>query len=149
MMAGRLSEKARAVFDATAFRVASAEIQAPQPGERDRLGAHGARLEGHINVAAGQAFTAGLTGGGADHQHLGVGCRIIQLAGAVAVGGEDQPVADNRRADGYFAARRGQMGLGKRPVHGGGAARRFHGRTMEGGGRGGQGRSVARVSRPP
>ena len=51
MMAGRLTKNARAVHNATAFRIFRPEAQRLNSGNRNRSRAHGARLERHPQSA--------------------------------------------------------------------------------------------------
>src|SRR5690606_19461188 len=50
VMAGGLREHPRAVLDAAALGVVGAEIEPPHPGQGDRRGAHGAGLQGDVEV---------------------------------------------------------------------------------------------------
>ncbi len=115
-MAGFLRKKKRAVFHRPAFLILGGEIEPAQPGEGNRPGAHGAGLERHIKVAAGQSLVAHKPGGGADRQDFGVGGRVVVFHRAIAGGGDDFSVPDDAGADRRLAARGGGAGLGEGPV---------------------------------
>ena len=86
VVAGRLVEHARAVLDAAALGIGSAEIEPADTRERDGSRAHGAGLQRHVEIAAGEPFLAEHRAGGADGQQLGMRGRVFQLARAVAGG---------------------------------------------------------------
>ena len=104
-MAGRLAEDARAVLDAAALRIGGAVVEPAEARERDGGGAHRARLQRHVEVAADQPLGAERGTGGADHQQLGVGRGVVQLARAIARRGQQRPVrANHDRPDRDLAA---------------------------------------------
>ena len=96
----------------------------------DRRGAHRAGLQRDIEIAAGQAWPAARTGGGADHQRLGMGGGIGQLLGAVAVAGQHLSVFGFHQdsAHRHLAARTGRLGLGEGQLHHGRVV--IHRRTL-------------------
>ena len=76
-MAGRLLEDAGAVLDPAALGVGGTEVEPAQPGEGDRLRAHGARLQRDVDVAVGtRRALPRSVGRSADSQHLGVRRRV-------------------------------------------------------------------------
>ena len=90
MIAGRLVEDARPVLDAAALWVVGGEIEPADAGERDRGGAHRARLQRDVEIAIGEPFDAQPGGTGAQYQHLGVRGRIMITLDPVAGGGNDR-----------------------------------------------------------
>ena len=78
MMAGGLREKARAMLHRAAFGIGRAEIKPADAGEGDGRGAHGARLERHIEIAVDQPLAAELRAGRADGKQLGMRRRVAQ-----------------------------------------------------------------------
>jgi len=66
------------------FRVRCAIIQACHPRPRNGCGTHRTWLQRHIKVMAAQTLTARNTAPLADHQHLRMGGRIMQLPHPVA-----------------------------------------------------------------
>jgi len=107
MVTGRLLENARAVFDAAAFGVISAEIEPPDAGEADGGGAHGARFECDVEVAIGQARRLQYVASRTNNQQFGMGGGVRSLDDAVAGLGDDFAVVHDESADGDFAARGG------------------------------------------
>ena len=119
MMAGRLLEEARAVLDRAHLLVRRAEIEPADAGEGNGGGAHGARLERHIEIAIGEPLAAELAGRLADRQQFGMG-------GRVAVG--ERAVAGRRRGSrparsvmtqptGHLATPSGGFGFGQGMQH--------------------------------
>ena len=106
-------EKARAVVDRAALGVRSGVVEAAQAGQGDRAGAHRARLERHIKIAAGEPFGAQSRRGRADDEHFGVRGRIGELARSVPGAGDHAPAADERGADRRLAAQLGRPRLGE------------------------------------
>ena len=102
-MACGLFEDPGTVLDAAALGVVGTEKQPPHPGQRNRRRAHGAGLQGYIQIALVQ-----MPAGFADHQHFGVRGGIVQFLAAVAGPGNDAPRAaiDQHRADRDLAPRR-------------------------------------------
>ena len=88
-----------------------------EAGERDRAGAHRARLERDVEVAADQPFGAKLRRGLADHEHFGMGGRIGELARAIAGARDHRSGANERGADRRLAARFGRPRLGEGEAH--------------------------------
>src|SRR3974390_7590 len=70
VMAGGLRKEARAGLDGAAFRIGRAQIKPAEAGEGHGGGAHGARLERHVEVASGQPLTAELCASLADREQL-------------------------------------------------------------------------------
>ena len=89
MMAGRLLEEARAVFDRAHLLIRRAEIEPADAGEGNGGGAHGARLERDIEIAIGEPLAAELASGLADGQQFGMGGRVAVGERAVAGCGDD------------------------------------------------------------
>ena len=58
VVAGRLIEDARPVLDAAALGIRCAVIEPADARERDRRRAHGARLQRHVEIAAGEPLRA-------------------------------------------------------------------------------------------
>ena len=110
VVAGRLAEDARSVFDAAAFRVAGPVIEPPDAGERDRGRAHRTGFQSYVKVAIDQTLAFQNRAGGADRQNFGMGRRVVKLTRTVAR--KHQNVArsgHDDRSDGHLAA------LGRRP----------------------------------
>ena len=108
VMAGRPVEQPSAMQHRAAFRIGRPEIEPVEAGMGDRAGAHGARLERNIEVAAGEAAPAQFFGGAPDCQHLGMGGRIEAPLGLVAGAGDDPAAVaqHDNRADRHFVALR-------------------------------------------
>ena len=71
-----------------------------------------------MEIAADQPRRAKLGRGGADHQHLGVGGRIVELFGAIARLGQDLARrAHDHRADRHLATPSGEPRLCQRAIH--------------------------------
>src|SRR5208282_4581629 len=92
MMAGFLRKKTRAVFHRATLFVLGGEIEPAQSGEGNGAGAHGAGLQRHIEIAAGEALIAKYFRGGAVDQHFGVSSRIVVFDRAIAGAGDDLAV---------------------------------------------------------
>ena len=89
-----------------------------QPRQHRRPRAHGARLQGHHQGAAFQPPVAPPPGGLREHQHLGMGRRVVALLPAVVVGrGRPAPGVDQHRPHGYIAVAGGQRRLGQSRLH--------------------------------
>ena len=93
------------MIDRAALGVRGAVIEPAQAGERDRARAHGAGLEGHIEIAADQPLGAEPRRRLADDQHFRMRGRIAEFPGAVSSARDHDAVANQRRADRRFAAR--------------------------------------------
>lgn len=98
-MATRLLEQPDAIIDRTGFGVFGAIIKATDMGVRDGPGAHGARLQRDVKIAA--IKPPGATRGkcGPNRQHFGVGSGIAQFAHAIGRGGNDLPIFHNYRTN--------------------------------------------------
>lgn len=126
-MAGGLAEDAGPVLDTAAFWIPRPVIEPPDACERDRRGAHRARLKRHVEIAIDEAFIAQSRAGGADRQHFGMGRRIVKFTRPVSGYGEDiAPGRHNDRTDRHFAARRGRPRLIERKRHMASRAGRCH-----------------------
>ncbi len=117
VVAGRRRIEPDAVLDRAALRIAGAVIEAADAGERDRPGAHRARLQGDVEIAADEPFRAEDGGGGADCEDLRMGGRIAVGERAVAGGRDHRTVAHHDRADGHFAPFGGGAGGVERAIH--------------------------------
>ena len=84
-----------AVLDAAALGVRRPVVKAPDPRERDLAGAHRARFEGHVEVAAGQPLIADRRAGRPDDADVEPG--VVR---------HDGPVADERQQGALFDPRR-------------------------------------------
>ena len=98
--------------------VVGGEIDPPDAGEGDRGRAHGAGLERHIEIAAGEALVVQRLAGAADGEHFRMGRGIAQLPRAVARGGDDAAVPARSPPHRHLPARRGGAGLGEGHAHG-------------------------------
>src|SRR5207237_8658727 len=75
-------------------------------------GAHRARFESDIEIAAYEPLTADLSRGGSDRQHFSMGGRIFKLDRAIAGRGYDSaPAIDDRASDRHLAALSRSFGL--------------------------------------
>lgn len=119
MMAGRLLEPAGSMFDRAAFGVIGAVIDAADARETDGGGAHGAGLQGNVEIAVRQARLAYGLGGGPDSDDFGMRRRIRVLLGTVAGRGQHLPGAtvDHHGAHRHLAAPRRNFGLGESARH--------------------------------
>ena len=145
VVAGRLGEDAGAVVDAARLGIGGAIINPGDPRERDRAGAHRARLESDVEVVADEAVRPECGAGRADRDDLGMRGRVVKLARAVAGGGDDPPGGiDDDRADRNLAAPRRRLPFGEGGGHGGGRRER-HPPPYAGAGGGG---STAARGRP-
>ena len=87
----------------TALRVGRTVNYALQLGPEKRAGAHYAGLEGYVQGALREVFTAEVVGGGGNGQHFGVGGYVFQLFGLVVGAGNYFVAANYYGANGYFA----------------------------------------------
>jgi hypothetical protein len=87
VQAGRLLEQARTVLHGASLGVWRGVIDAGEAGMGDRPGAHRAGLQRHPQVAIVQPLLPQGSGGGANHQHFGMGSGIVQRARAIVRGG--------------------------------------------------------------
>src|SRR5271165_5508262 len=117
MMAGLLAEEARTIVDGAALGVRGGVIEPAQTSERDRAGAHRARLKRHVKIAADQPFGANFRRGLADDEHFGVRSRIVEFARAVPGARDQGPVANESSADRRFAAQLGRTRLSESEAH--------------------------------
>jgi len=85
MMAGRLREKPRPVLHGAPLRIACRIIEPPNAREGNGSRAHGAGLERHIEVAAGEPLAAEFGARGADRQEA---YRLVQGAAQRSAVGE-------------------------------------------------------------
>ena len=120
VMAGGLLEDARPVLDPTALGVRRAEVEPPQPGEGDCLGAHGAGFQRDVDVAVDEPRRAPFGRGGADGKHLGVRRRVVRGFHPIAGACQHRARApvDHHRAYGHFAPRARRLGFCHGEVHG-------------------------------
>lgn len=105
VVARALRENARAVFHAAPFGIARPPIEAAQARERDRLRAHGTRLERDVEIEAVEPCLPTRCRGRADRQHFGVRGRVAVALDAVVGGGHDRAGVriDHDGADRHFA----------------------------------------------
>ena len=85
------------------FRIGRGEDQAADACVQDGSGAHRARLEGAVEVAAFEAVVAECLAGGAEGDDLGVSGGIGVGDDAIAAAGDDFSVAHDDAAYGHFA----------------------------------------------
>src|SRR5450759_784383 len=129
----------------TRLWIRSPEHQPPDPGQYERAGAHGARLQRHHQRAAGQPPTSRRLGSGAQGQHLGVRGGVAEpLARVSAPADNSTGGVSHHRADRYVAARRRRLGPGQRGAH-----QPFRGANRLGPGPAHTPRSSSTVSRHP
>ena len=100
VVAGGAREDPCPVFDAAALGVISAEIKPPDPRKRDRARAHGARLQGDVEIAAGEPLRPQNCAGFPDSQHLRMRRGVPVLQSAVT--GAGQHLARGRDNDGPY-----------------------------------------------
>src|ERR1019366_3299671 len=118
MMAGGLREKTRAMFNPATFWIRRREIEATQPREGNRRRAHGAWLQRHMDIAAGEPF--GIFGAAcpANRQDLRVSGRILVPQGLIAGARNDRPIAHDHGANWHLAALHGGACFEKSARHG-------------------------------
>ena len=117
VMAGRRCEEPHAGFHRAAFGIGGAVIQPPDPRQRDRAGAHRARLQRDIEVAIDQPLAAGDLRGLPDGENLGMRGRIAVGQGAVSGRGDDLVIEHDHAADRHFAGFSGLFGRFQRQIH--------------------------------
>jgi len=106
------------MLDRPALGVAGREIKTPDAGKGDRRCAHGAGLQGDVEVRILEPVRTERGTGLANHQHLGVGRGVGQLAHAVAVAAKNAAVGPNQQgANRHFTARGCRLGFGERRQH--------------------------------
>ena len=91
--------------------------ESAQTSERDRAGAHRARLKRHIKIAADEPLRANLRRSLANDEHFSMRGRIGQLARAVSGARDQRPVANDHSADRRFAAQLGRTRLCEGKAH--------------------------------
>ena len=111
--------------DRTGLRVGGSEHHPPDPAVHDGPGAHGARLEGDVEVAVVEAPVPHSSRCIAQREHLGMRRGVAGEFAFVVAGGDDVPVAHHDRADRHVAVRLGTASLVERlqhrsTIHGGG-----------------------------
>jgi len=117
VVAGRLVEKPDAVVDRAGLGILGAVIDAPQPGMGDATGAHGARFQRHIEIAAVEPAGAASSERRPDRQHFGMRGGIVERPHAVALGGENGVSIDDHGADRRLAVGGGGFGKLEGEVH--------------------------------
>ena len=111
-------KNARTLGDAAGFWIRGPIVDPRNPSLRDGAGAHGARFERNIEVAAREAFISKSFAGLADRENFGVGGWIMQLSSAVSCGCQYGPIRCHKhRAHRDFAPFRGLARLGQRLFH--------------------------------
>ena len=118
VMAGRLREESRAMFDRPALRIGRAIIDPAETGMGDSAGTHGARLQRYPQVAILQPVAQQFAGGGADDAHFGMGGWIMQPAGRIRGGGDNLPVQRDCGPDRHLSGQRRLLSRLKRGNHG-------------------------------
>jgi hypothetical protein len=117
VMALGLRKDPRSLRDAAGFRVCGPIVKPGDTGIGYGRGAHRARLQRHIQIAACQPFLYQGGAGSADRQHLGVSSWVMQFACSVT-GLRQHPVrANNDSAHGDLAAGTGGARLVKGDLH--------------------------------
>jgi hypothetical protein len=117
MMTGRLLEEARSVPHCPTLGVLRRENETRHARETDRARAHRARFKGHEQIGANQPLVFENGRGGAQHQNLGMRCRIAPLNDPIPVSSQNPPTNSEHRADRHLAAFCGRSGLGQRGLH--------------------------------
>lgn len=124
-MATRLVKEPYAVLDGARLRITRPIIEARQTGERNRTGAHCARLQSDVEIHLGQALGRERVEGGTDRQHFGVGGGVAKLAHSVAGSCDNRlPAVDDDGADRDFSTLGSGPRLFERDVHDRGFANR-------------------------
>ena len=143
------------MIDAAALGVKRPEVEVADAGKGYGLRAHGARLQGDVEIAVREARRPGYAAGFANGQQLGMGGRIIVPLDPVVGAGDDFAAPDDHRADGDLARRSRVFRLfeGRRHMRacGGGLLVLFHAETVSPGPHrvkpGPRRREIARISR--
>src|SRR6266481_3696771 len=91
VVASRLVEDARAVFDPAAFCIVGGEIEPADPRQADRRGTHRAGLQRNVEIATAEPLCPEPRGTLAQHQHLGMRGRVVVALDPVAGSGDDVP----------------------------------------------------------
>jgi hypothetical protein len=117
MVETRVGEDFEAGADGAAFGIVGAVNETRDSGLNDGTGAHAAGLDGDVKSGIGKAVVAEKTGGFAESDDFGVGCRVAIADGAVARAGKDITVMDEHRADGDFAGCSRGARFGKSFLH--------------------------------
>lgn len=119
VVTGRLAEDTRAVFHTAALRIISPKNQPANARKRYGLRAHGAGLQGHIQVAVGQTRCFQFFRRRPERQNFGMARRITILLHTV--GGTCQDAArghlDHNRSDRHFTVGRGETRFFQRLRH--------------------------------
>ena len=79
-----MAKDARAMVHTPGLLIFCPVIEPPDARQGDCAGAHGARLKGHIEVAADKPFAAESFSRRAQRQDLGMSRRIVQLQNPVS-----------------------------------------------------------------
>ena len=107
MMAGRLVEEPDAVIDGSCLGIFGAVVEAPDAGLGDRSCAHGAWLQGNVEVGTVEAMAPGCLACLAQGKDLGMGRGIGEFADAVAGCGDDLSLQHDNGTDRWFVAQAG------------------------------------------
>jgi len=119
VVAGRGLEHPRAMFHPAALGIVGTEHEAADAEQADRLRAHRAGFQRHVQVALGQARFPPRSGGGTQRQQLRMRGRIRQLLHPVARAREDGAVRPGHdRAHRHLPPRGGRTGFLQRRIHG-------------------------------
>ena len=117
-MAGVQSEEPGPMLDRPHLLVASRKIKPADAGEGDGARAHGAGLQRHMQIAAGEPFVPENFRCLPDYQHLGMGGGILQFQCAVSSPGDDVPGGiSHDRTNRYLAPSGGGFGLREGGTH--------------------------------
>ena len=112
-MAGRLRKKACAVIDRPAFGIIGRIIEPADTGERQCACAHRTRFKRDIEITADQPFAAQDPRTGPQHQHFGMGGRILIAQDPIARTGNDRSVSHQNGSNRHFTGCGGLSGFVK------------------------------------
>ncbi len=113
----RLAEHVQDAPACSGLRIARSVDHARHPREHDRAGAHGARLERHVEDRVEHPPTAGGEGGLAQGDDLGVGGGILAQLALVVGRRDDLAVAHEHRADRHVVVFGRTLGLAQGETH--------------------------------
>ncbi len=112
-------EEAGAMFHGTHLLISRTKIDTSDAGKRDRTCTHGAGLQRHMEIAAGQALAAELVCCLADHQQFGVRRGVFEFECPVAGNGQYFTIISHQGSSNrYLAPLSGGIGFCQRKAHG-------------------------------